>query len=55
VRPKPATWVHTATVSWLNKNDTANVANSFMEGSQYVAAQNPDNLKREGELMDALR
>ena len=33
VRPKPATWVHTATVSWLNKNDTADVANNFMEGS----------------------
>ena len=56
VKPKPATWVHTAAVSWLNQNETADIPNSYMEGdNSYVAATAPDKVKKEGQLMDALR
>jgi len=27
VQPKPATWIQTAAVSWLHRNDTIDVAN----------------------------
>ena len=29
VQPKPGTWIQTAAVSWLNKNDTIDVKNSM--------------------------
>jgi hypothetical protein len=32
LKPKPATWVHTATVSWLNQNETADIPNNHVDG-----------------------
>ena len=29
VQPKPGTWIQTAAVSWLNQNDTADIANQL--------------------------
>ena len=43
------------TVEASGRVDWGDVPNSFMEGSSFVAASQPDNMKREGELMDALR
>ena len=56
LKPKPAAWVHTATVSWLNQNDTADIPNNHLaDTNTYIDSNVPDSHRREGELVDALR
>ena len=50
IKPKPSTWVQTATVSWLNKNDTVDVPNS---GINYSHFKGQDSLERTEGLKQA--
>ncbi len=38
VQPKPATWIQTAAVSWLNKNDTLDMAQTADAGGSFNKA-----------------
>jgi len=42
VKPKPATWIQTAAVSWLNKNDTLDMTNQMEASNSYNKADSTE-------------
>lgn len=57
VQPKPGTWIQTAAVSWLTKNDTIDIRNNMDVSSTYnkVDGQEVQEVADSAQLIDAIR
>lgn len=57
IKPKPATWIQTAAVSWLHQNHTTDVPNIADTSNSYQGTDSNDVRRagREGQIIEALR
>lgn len=57
VQPKPGTWIQTAAVSWLHKNDTVDLKNNMdvSQGYMKVGGEEVNDVEESSQLIDAIR
>lgn len=57
VQPKPGTWIQTAAVSWLNKNDTIDIKNNMDVSQTYnkIGGSEVQDVEESSQLIDAIR